>query len=146
MFVSGRVAVTAEGVTDEKTLTPDVDVVFIRTKMDYGTRQRVVGAAAKMQQTQGGGRGKARRGKAPEMEFDVGQYSIALLRFNVLGWNGPSFAGVSCTPENIERLDPDEPLVQKVLDVIGERNTTADPDSAVALDDPNVIEAEAIPT
>src|SRR5689334_17275580 len=101
MFVSGRVAITASGVTDEKDLTPQTDVIFVRTKMDYGTRNKVVGDAAKLigeQGTQSRRQKRAKR-KDQQMDFNVGAYQTALLVHNVLGWNGPSFAGVACTPE-----------------------------------------------
>lgn len=130
MFINGRVAVTAHGVIDEKDITPHDDVIFIRTKMDYGTRQRVIGAMVKAERksekTVRGKKGKT--AAVPEMGFDVAAYQIALLTHNILEWRGPSFAGVACSPANIERLDPDEPLVKAVLEEIGERNPPAESD------------------
>lgn len=148
MFVSGRVAITATGVTDEKDLGPGVDVIFIRPKMDYGTRQRVNGAAAKVRQSSVGNRRQRRaakaRGEKIEMDLDVGAYQLALLVENVLGWQGPSFVGFACEAKNIERLDPAEPLVAQVIQQIADRNVDPDEDDEPEGDDPNVI--EAVPT
>jgi hypothetical protein len=150
MFVSGRLAITAGGITDEKDLTPETNVIFIRPKMDYGTRNKVVGAAAKLkeqarQQSRAQRRAQRGRGKSDQndVEFDVGAYQTALLIHNVLGWHGPAFVGVACTPENIAMLDPDEPLVQTVADEITSRNAPKDDEPPTELDDPNVIDVKA---
>lgn len=139
MFVQGRVAITADGPIDTKDITPEMDVIFIRPKMDFGTKQKVIGAATKIIQGQ-----KAKRGKdAQTVDIDVGAYNMALLTNNILAWQGPSFAGVSCTPANIAMLDQDESLVGRVLQEINDRNvspTAAAEAQAMPLDDPNVIE------
>ena len=149
MFVSGRLAITVSGITDDKDLTPETNVIFIRPKMDYGTRNKVVGEAAKLLQ---GAAAQRRRGRGPKgkrqtddqkMEFNVGAYQTALLVHNVLGWHGPAFVGVACTAENIATLDPDEPLVKVVVDEITNRNAPTDDDEPLELDDPNVIEGTA---
>lgn len=148
MFVGGgRVAITATGVTDEKDLTPETDVMFVRRKMDFGTRQRVVGEAVKITESSKGakrGRGKKKRGD--QAELNVGAYQIALLRYNLLEWRGPSFVGVALTPTNIEQLDPEEPLVKEALDYIAEANATDSDDDGdeEGDDDPNVIEGSIL--
>lgn len=110
MFVdTSRVAVTEGGEIDHASITPDMDVMYIRRKMDFGTRQKVISAAVAI----AGGSG---------MEIDVGAFQLALAQYNILDWSGPSFAGVVCTPKAIARLDPDAPLLQAVLASIGERN------------------------
>jgi hypothetical protein len=143
MFVSGRVAITANGITDEKDLTPETDVMFILPKMTFGVRNKVVGDAATLIQKQGQSRRDRRRAKAKgekeNIQFNVGAYQTALLVHNVLGWHGPSFSGFACTPENIAALDPDNPLVKIVVDAISDRNTPAEDDTP-ELDDPNVID------
>lgn len=147
MFVSGgRVAITATGVTDEKDITPETDVMFVRRKMDFGTRQRVVGEAVKITESSKGakrGGGKKKRG-SDQAELNVGAYQIALLRYNLLEWRGPSFVGVALTPTNIEQLDPEEPLVKKALDYIAEANATDGDDDDDEEDDPNVIEGSIL--
>lgn len=159
MFITGRIAITAPGavttaggVTDEKDLNDQVNVIFLRPKMDFGTRNKVVGEAAKIVQRKTSvgnraqrraARGKDRREKN-EVEFDVGAYQTALLVHNVLGWAGPAFKGFACTPENIAALDPDEALVKLAIDEITNRNAGEDADEdTLELDDPNVIEATA---
>lgn len=152
-FVSGRVAVTATGVIDEKDITPDLDVVFIRPIMDYGTRQRVNGAAAKVS-APGGNRQQRRaaraRGEGLDMKIDVGAYQIALLTENILAWQGPSFTGVACERKNIERINPSDPLAARVIQEIADRNVDGDSGSEAEDDEPegaagpNVIEAEPI--
>jgi hypothetical protein len=98
------------------------DVIYIRPKMSYGVKQRLISKAAQISMSQGsiGGNGKS----TPNMEaaVDVGAYQLALLTFNVVRWGGPNFNGVLCIEANIERLDPDQPLVVKVLEEIEARN------------------------
>jgi hypothetical protein len=57
--------------------------------------------------------------------FTNGAREMVLLKKNVLSWSGPDFDGVPCTPENIERLDPFEPFIVRVLEEIGSRNARA---------------------
>jgi hypothetical protein len=102
MFVSkDLVAVTVDG----------ENVIDLLPKMSYAVKQRVIGAATKM-----------KMGHAEDTEINIGEWQIALLVMNVRSWRGNAFAGVECTPANIERLDPDEPLVTAVLDKIAELN------------------------
>ncbi len=150
MFVRGRVAITAAGVTDEKDLTPETNVVFILPKMSYGVRSKVIGEAAKIVAKQQGAQNRqqrraarSRRGQdSQEMEIDVGAHQLALLVHNIVAWQGPAFAGVPCIRENIELLDQDKPLVAKVIEEISDRNSPND-EPAGELDDPNVIEVVA---
>lgn len=97
-------------VTDERGNT-----VYIRAKMDFGTRNKVIGAVARVHPN----------GEGAETEMDLGAYNTALLTQNILAWEGPDFNGVPCTAANIARLDPDEPLVDQVLAEINTRNTKA---------------------
>lgn len=107
-FVSKeRVPVTVEG---------DPNTIYIRPKMDYGTRQRVMSAGAHLRQGE--------QGADPSADFDLGAYNIALLTHNVVGWEGPDFEGVECTPENISQLDPDDALLDEVLRQINDRNVS----------------------
>lgn len=109
IFVSkDRVPVTL----DEK------DVVYIRPKMSYGIKQQVISSAVKLV-------GKPGSDDA-QQNIDVGAYQAALLVHNIVGWEGPSFRGVKCTEENILEMNPDDALVEKVLDEIGKRNRKED--------------------
>ena len=107
MFVSGEpVAVT---------LPDNPNAILIRPKMDLATENRVVGALAQMEQSTG------------QARLDVGAYLLELAVANIVGWQGPAFEGVACTPEAIRRLDPDDPLVDAALDEIGRRNPARKP-------------------
>lgn len=89
------------------------NIIFIRAKMDVGTRGRVQDAAAKV---------TVKAGANHDMAVLVGAYNVALLTENIVTWQGPAFEGVPCTPETIATLDPDEPLIDRVLSEIGTRN------------------------
>jgi hypothetical protein len=91
------------------------NIIFIRPKMDYATTKKVGTAGFKL--------GSASK----EHELDIAENLIAMLTYNIVGWSGPDFDSVACTPENIRRLDPDQPIVEKTLDEITRRNTKASP-------------------
>ena len=122
MFVSNtdRVAVTLDG----------VNIIYVRPKMSYGVLQQVMSAAAPVKVTP-----DAKDGL--DAGLDYGAYNMALMKFNIVGWEGPAFqdeAGriVPCTPANILRLDPDEPLVSHVFKEIERLNgkqASPDPNS-----------------
>lgn len=144
VFVSGgRVAICATGEINETDVTPELDVMFIRPAMDYGTRQRVIGMATKVKPStkkqKHMTRAERKKQQDADVNFDVGVYQIALLLANLLSWQGPSFVGVPLTQANVERLDPNDPLVKAVLDALAERNVTDDDAEG---DDPNVIDLE----
>jgi hypothetical protein len=110
------------GISEE---TPKgTNTIYICSKMDYGTKNKVIGEAARIS------------GDAPEV--DVGAYQTALLVHNVRGWEGPDFKDehgrpIPCTRANIEALDPDDALVGRVLEEIAARNPapSADPKPSV---------------
>jgi hypothetical protein len=103
--------------TERVALTEGDDTIYIRTKMDVGTKNRVQSDITHFSQTEHGG----------NVVVSIGLYQLILLRRNILDWDGPSFLDeqgkkIPCTPDNIERLDPDEPLVVKALEQVQERN------------------------
>lgn len=102
MFVSDKPVAITEG----------DNTIYIKPKMDFGTRNAVIGAAAHVDFSDG----------KPEAGMDIGSYQTALLELNIVGWSGPAFEGVPCTAVRIRRLDPDEPLVVRVLEEIAARN------------------------
>jgi hypothetical protein len=61
----------------------------------------------------------------PMVGLRIGKYQIALLRHNILQWRGPAFNGVPLTQASIDRLDPSQPLVQRALQEITDRNKVA---------------------
>ncbi len=94
------------------------NVITIRGRMDIGTRNKVQGASVKL-----GDDGKT-------VELDVGAGTMALLEFNLLAWEGPKFTLPTgklapLTPQYIRALDPSDPLVEKVLAELNERNKDA---------------------
>ena len=92
------------------------NTIYIKAKMDYGT---VAAVQDEIKATGGGTDG---------MQFErLGSYRMALLAHNIVAWEGPDFMDangkpVPCTRANIERLDPNEPIVEMVAAEIGERN------------------------
>ena len=91
MFVdpNSRVPVTLAGNT-----------IYIRAKMTAGVRAAV--------QDEMRARGFQQR---DEMEIrGIGSYRLALLRHNIVGWEGPAFDGVRCTRGNVDLLDLDDYL------------------------------------
>jgi hypothetical protein len=118
MFVDPQARVA---VSDEQGNT-----IWIRAKMDVATKNRVHDAIAAVD------------GASDDVvELHLGSYNTALLVHNIVAWEGPAFGDargrtVPCTRQNIERLDPDEPLVTQVLGEISRRNVrpeSPDPNS-----------------
>jgi len=86
--------------------------IYIRAKMDTKTKAAV--------QDEMRARGM---GEDEEVEVSgIGSYRLALLTHNIVAWEGPQFSGAKCTKENINKLDPDEPLIELVAEEIGKRN------------------------
>jgi hypothetical protein len=116
MFVSNEpVRIVADGC--EHLPESEADAIYIKPKMDFGTKQRVMSEAVHLSQANG-----VEMGGGMRMDIQIGAYQTALLVHNVVRWSGPSFQDVACEKANILRLDPDEPLVEKVLREIGSRN------------------------
>lgn len=120
MFAKGRVAIGVDGEIADGAITPAIDIIWIRNRMSVAVQQAVQSEATSM---------KGASGRAMEVDIDVGLYQLALLRQNILAWQGPSFNGVVCTPETIGELDATEPLVQRVLQEISDRNARRSPNA-----------------
>ena len=120
MFAKGRVAIGVDGEVADGAITPAIDIIWIRSRMSVAVQQAVQSEATSM---------KGSGGRAMEVDIDVGLYQLALLRQNIVAWQGPSFNGVVCTPETIGELDASEPLVQRVLQEISDRNTRRSPNA-----------------
>lgn len=104
-------------VSEEKvavTVADDPNTIYIKPRMDFGTRNRVHGTATHV---------TTKKGEEATAEFDIGAYQIALLIHNIVGWSGPDFDSVACTHANIEKLEPDDPLLEEALKQINARNT-----------------------
>ena len=120
MFAKGRIAIGVDGEIADGAITPAIDIIWIRNRMSVAVQQAVQSEATSM---------KGASGRAMEVDIDVGLYQLALLRQNILAWQGPSFNGVVCTPETIGELDATEPLVQRVLQEISDRNARRSPNA-----------------
>ncbi len=91
------------------------NVVFIRARMDVATRGKVSGELLKLGEN---GQG---------LEGHLGNNNLALLLHNIIRWEGPDFVDemgrpIPCSPENIKKLDTNDPFIEHILDEIGERN------------------------
>jgi hypothetical protein len=93
-------------------VTVGENTICIRPKMDFGTKNCCMDALAAI----------GRENGETEMAVHLGAYQVALMAENILAWRGPAFVGVPCTAANIAKLDPDEPLVELVLEEIVARN------------------------
>lgn len=88
------------------------NVILIRARMDEKTRAAV---ANELAPTSG-------EGKQMTIKALPGNNTLALLTHNILGWRGPDFDGVPCDAAHIANLDRTEPLIEQVINEIGERN------------------------
>lgn len=104
---------------DESVPFEERNIIFIKPKMDFGTKQIVQDAVRKMTTTGDG---------QMLTEIEIGAGNTALLHHNVVRWQGPGFQAMPCTPENIDRLDPDLPLLERVLEEINARNAPKEKD------------------
>lgn len=93
-------------------VTVGENTISIRPKMDLGTKNRCMDALTAI----------GRENGETEMAVHVGAYQVALMQENIVAWRGPAFVGVACNAGNIAKLDPDEPLVELVLEAIVARN------------------------
>lgn len=91
-------------------VTVGENTIYILPKMDLGTRNRLMNEIAKVEKGSG------------DTVYQLGTYMMMLAEANIVAWEGPAFGDTPCTPANIRRLDPTEPLVDAVLEEIGQRN------------------------
>lgn len=87
------------------------NVITIRARMDIATAGKVQSEMAKL-------------GADNKPELYIGEHVGALLLHNILGWHGPDFDDLPCTPANIRALPSadSDPFIEKVANAIGERN------------------------
>lgn len=93
-------------------VTVGENTIVIKPKMDLGTKNRCMDALTAI----------GRENGETEMAVHLGAYQVALMSENITAWRGPAFVGIPCTPANIAKLDPDEPLVEATLEAIVARN------------------------
>jgi hypothetical protein len=111
-FVDSRpVPISDDGEGDQK------HTIFIRPKMDFGTKTLVIEELYSLNEQ-------------AEGSIHLGRHRLALMKHNVVAWDGPDFTGVPCTPDTICKLDPDDPLVERVLEEIATRNPVLSKEAA----------------
>lgn len=106
--------------TSRIAVTEGDNTIWIKRRMDFGTKCRVEDTLTQM---------ALQNGEAGSIRFTIGAQKLALAIHNIIGWDGPDFKRepkdtkvIDCTPENIERLDPEYPLLIKVQEKIAELN------------------------
>lgn len=111
MFVKKgeKIAVTVAGVIDDKDIKPEIDVIFIKPKMNFGDHQRFTDATASLDKADN------------SVDMALGSVNRALMQINIVGWQGPSFVDTPLTDSAIDALDMDVPLVPVVLAEITQR-------------------------
>jgi hypothetical protein len=114
-----------------------VNTIYIRARMGYGIEQKVIGDATTFKQEAGK--------QKQTVEVNIGAYNMALLTNNILRWEGPEFGGIPCTPENIALLNDEDPLVEKVLGEIAERNRSKKAEAKENGNGHALIEGELVP-
>lgn len=87
------------------------NMITIRARMSVEVAGRVSSELAKM-------------GADNKAEIRLGEHTGALLLHNILGWRGPDFDDLPCTPANIKALPQasSDPFLEKVVNAISERN------------------------
>lgn len=90
--------------------------IHIKTKLNFGGRMRVQKALLSAKSPPG------RPASEMTYEFDSAAYQTQLLVESIVSWEGPAFAGRPCTAANIMELDVEEPLVDKVITEVSNRN------------------------
>jgi hypothetical protein len=86
------------------------NTIWIVPKMSYGIRARVADEISSMS------------GADQDVRLSIGLYNMALLRHNIVRWDGPAFDGKPFAPRLVDELDPDWPLLDAVLAEINTRN------------------------
>jgi hypothetical protein len=83
----------------------DPNTIFIRKKLNLGQTQLVQSAAM----------------RAEEGRLDDASVVTAMWVAYIARWDGPDFKGLKCVAHNISQLNPDDPLVEAVGDMIAQR-------------------------
>lgn len=108
---------------DESVPYQERDIVWIKSKMDVGTRRSVRKALTTMTVNANG---------TMQMALDLAGQNVALLEYNITRWQGPGFDGIPFTREALARIDPDDPLLDKALAEINRRNGPVAAEDAVS--------------
>lgn len=126
-------------------ITEGEDTIWVKERMDFITRSKWMDELLQIIPPNTGGgrkkRGKVRRKVAQDTDptdelqglsrVQLGAANMALLKLNIVRWEGPSFTDrsgrpIPCTPDKIEQLDPAQPLIKRVVEVLSELNEEAE--------------------
>ncbi len=127
--------------TSKVAVTDGENTIWVLRRMTFGVKCRVEDTLTRI---------ALKDGQAGDLQITLGGQRLALSIHNIVGWEGPAFTDdqgktVPCTPETIERLDPDFPVFVKAREKIVELNaprevvdplastTAGGPDSATSL-------------
>lgn len=136
--------------SEQIAVTLDDNTIFVRSQIDFATYAKIEEGLMKLEMTTAR---QSQNGKAKTDEdvtigarYTKSGQRLAVLEECVVDWEGPKFTDkhgrkVPCTRAQIRRLNPHDPLVQRVLEEIDSRNQEPDaPPVAVKdeSDDPNV--------
>lgn len=94
--------------------------IFIKQKLNFGEKMRVQKAALRIEAT--GAKSEFKT------EYDAAAYQTQLLLESIVRWHGPAFENRACNAANIAELDPTDPLLDKVIAEVSERNKTKSDD------------------
>ncbi len=100
--------------TSKLAITDGDNTIFVKRRMDFGTKCLVEDTLTRM---------ALKDGAVDEIQLTLGAQKLALALHNIVGWEGPDFAGTPCTHENIRRLDDAYPLFVKAQNEITRLNT-----------------------
>ena len=96
-------------------ITVGDDTVYIKSRMDWGTKKRLEGAVMQFDMATG------------DIRPDIGGYSIALMQEMIVGWEGPGFMDdetgkpTPCTRANITAFGDDAAIANEVFTELGKR-------------------------
>lgn len=105
MFVNGATIPISEG----------PNTIHVRARMDFGVYSAFMDDLLSIS------------GPKLNLAQHIGALNVALMTHNISSWEGPGFLGpdgkpMPVTPESIRHLDPDDPLVLRVLAEVQDRN------------------------
>lgn len=104
--------------TSRVAVTEGTSTIYVKRKMDFGTKCRVEDTLTQM---------AIKNGAVDNIRYTIGAQKLALAIHNIVGWEGPEFGGLACTEENIQRLDPEFPPLLRAQEKINELNTPREP-------------------
>lgn len=113
-------------------VTDGQNTIHVRSRIDFQTYAKIEESLMKLEMTtskasQNGTAKDGDDGVTIGARYTRSGQSLAVLQECVMGWEGPLFSDargqpVPCTRKAIAMLDPNHPLVKKVLEELDQRN------------------------